>query len=310
VDGHLPVISNPGIGWHVAWRRWTLVMIGCAASFIVMMLPPKSGRKAVRLRTAKSIGALGNVYTSLMSAWITEGDAGKDVSFTATDWVKGFRKQLVAVTLQVVTEKQEMMTAAWEGNIRGRWPHAEYIKITEIEEDMIGVLSQLGGALWKLDTKWRLSLLHHTVVVDPNFISDIVSVFSSVSHSLRTGEPMHTVLPQTLLDRLVLHHQIGAVAATEYEGHGNRVIGPDETQSLDHMFYTSAVVAVYQLMECLDELHAVTRRLCGEVPFRGFERWNLMHKSRRGTSMVALSRPDTIIERELLISKERVENVA
>jgi len=121
---------------------------------------------------------------------------------------------------------------------------------------------------------------------------------------------MHTVLPQTLLDRLVLHHQIGAVATPEFEGHGHRVIGPDETQSLDHMFYTSAVVAVYQLMECLDELHAVTRRLCGEVPFRGFERWNLMHKLRRGTSMVALSRPDTIIERELLISKEKVENVA
>jgi hypothetical protein len=29
---------------------------------------------------------------------------------------------------------------------------------------------QLGGALWKLDTKWRLSLLHHTRVVDPNFV--------------------------------------------------------------------------------------------------------------------------------------------
>jgi len=271
-----------------------------------MMLPPKSGRKAVRLRTANSIGALGNVYTSLMSAWITEGDAGKDVSFTATNWVKSFRSQLIAVTLQVLTGKQEMMTAAWEGNIRGRWPHAEYVRLAEIEEDMVGVLAQLGGALWKLDTKWRLSLLHHTVVVDPNFISDIVSVFSSVSHSLRTGEPMHTVLPQTLLDRLVLHHQIGVVATPEHEAH--RVIGPDETQSLDHMFYTSAVVAVYQLMQCLDELHAVTRRLCGEVPFRGFERWNFLHKSRRGTSMIALSRPDTIVERELLIGKEKIES--
>lgn len=60
---------------------------------------------------------------------------------------------------------------------------------------------------------------------------------------------MHTVLPQTLLDRLVLHHHLGAVASTEFEGHGHRVIGPDENQSLDHMFYTSAVVAVYQLME-------------------------------------------------------------
>jgi hypothetical protein len=120
-------------------------VVGCGASFIVMMLPPKSGRKAVRLRTARSIGALGNVYTSLMSAWITEGDAGKDVSFTANDWVKAFRGQLVAVTLQVLTGKQEMMTAAWEGNIRGRWPHAEYVRLAEIEEDMVGVLAQVRG---------------------------------------------------------------------------------------------------------------------------------------------------------------------
>jgi hypothetical protein len=30
---------------------------------------------------------------------------------------------------------------------------------------------------------------------------------------------------------------------------GRPDIGPDEMQSLDHMFYTSAVVAVYQLMQ-------------------------------------------------------------
>jgi hypothetical protein len=28
IDGHLRVLSNPGIGWSVAWRRWVLVMIG------------------------------------------------------------------------------------------------------------------------------------------------------------------------------------------------------------------------------------------------------------------------------------------
>jgi len=243
-----------------------------------------------------------------MSAWITESDVEKDVSFTASNWVKVFRGQLIAVTVQILAGKQEMMHASWEGNIRGRWPQNEYAKLTEIQEDMIGVLSQLGGALWKLDTKWRLSLLHHTVVVDPNFITDIVSVFSSVSHSLRTGEPMHTVVPQTLLDRLLLHHHIGVVATPDSELDGHTVIGPDETQSLDHMFYTSAVVAVYQLMQCLDELHAITRRLCGEVPFRGFERWKFLHKSRRGTYRNTLSRPDTIVEREPLIENEKVEN--
>ena len=58
---------------------------------------------------------------------------------------------------------------------------------------------------------------------------------------------MHTVLPQTLLDRMLLHHHFGVVATPELDG--NSVIGPDEAQSLDHMFYTSAVVAVYQLMQ-------------------------------------------------------------
>ncbi len=111
-----------------------------------MMLPPQSGRKAVRLRTAESITALGRVYTTLMSAWITESDAGKDVSFTANNWVKAFRGRLVAVALQILPGKQQIMLAAWEGNIRGRWQREEYAKLTEIEEDMIGVLAQVGGS--------------------------------------------------------------------------------------------------------------------------------------------------------------------
>ena len=77
-------------------------------------------------------------------------------------------------------------------------------------------------------------------------ISDIVSVFTSVSQSLRTGEPMHAVLPETLLDRLLLHHRIGEFATPDLDGHSE--IGPHGLQSLDHMFYTSAVIAVYQLM--------------------------------------------------------------
>jgi len=54
------------------------------------------------------------------------------------------------------------------------------------------------------------------------------------------------VLPQTLLDRLLIHHQV--VSATS-DLDGSSEIGPEEIQSIDHMFYTSAVVAVYQLMQ-------------------------------------------------------------
>ena len=58
---------------------------------------------------------------------------------------------------------------------------------------------------------------------------------------------MHTVLPQTLLDRLLLHHQVGEYSTPDPDRRS--VIGLDEMQSIDHMFYTSAVVAVYQLMQ-------------------------------------------------------------
>ena len=107
------------------------------------MLPPKSGRKAVRLRAAASIDELGHAYTMLMSAWIVGDDLRKDVPISSANWVKPFRRRLVAVTAQIQAGKQQMMLASWEGNIRGRWPKHEYVKLTEVQEEMIAVLSQV-----------------------------------------------------------------------------------------------------------------------------------------------------------------------
>jgi Aromatic acid exporter family member 2 len=109
------------------------------------MLPPKSGRKAVRLRAASSIDGLGHVYTTLMSAWITENDAGKDSSFASSNWVRAFRSRAITVTLQIMASKQYMMIASWEGRIRGRWPQKEYAKLTEVQEEIVAVLSQVCG---------------------------------------------------------------------------------------------------------------------------------------------------------------------
>ena len=63
-----------------------------------------------------------------------------------------------------------------------------------------------------------------------------------MSQSLHTGGPIHSVVPESLLDRLLLHHQL----LSEIDGPSG--ISPDEMQSLDHMYYASAVIAVYQLI--------------------------------------------------------------
>ena len=60
------------------------------------------------------------------------------------------------------------------------------------------------------------------------------------------GTPIHSVLPETLLDRLLLNHQSAFTATPDIDGYSD--IGPDEMQSLEHMFYASAVIAVYQLI--------------------------------------------------------------
>lgn len=67
-----------------------------------------------------------------------------------------------------------------------------------------------------------------------------------MSQSLHTGTPLHSVLPETLLDRLLLHHPHAFTTTPDIDGRSD--IGPDEMQSLDHMFYASAVIAVYQLI--------------------------------------------------------------
>jgi len=276
IDGHLSVISDVGIGWEVAWKRWTLVMIGSAASFIVMMLPAKSSRKAVRLGCSKSLTSLSHIYTSLMSAWITNTPSAKELRRTGPPgWANSFRENLFEVVIQLRDLKEMAGWARWEGNVRGHWPYEEYNRLTDIQEEMIAVLAHLAGALAELDDEWRTSFLGHTKVINPNFISDVLSVFSLVAQSLRTGEPMHSVLPQSLLDRLLYH---------DTAVHSNAPITEQcidhvrELRSLNYLFFATAVIAVLQFIELLDELHAITRDLCGEVPFKGFEEWRNVHQ--------------------------------
>jgi len=169
--------------------------------------------------------------------------------------------------------KDTARLARWEGNVRGHWPYAEYDRLVDVQQEMISVLAQLASALAELDDEWRTDFLHHTKVVNPNFISDVLSVFSLVAQSLHTGEPMHTVLPQSLLDRLLYHD-----AAAEASPSTTTVDRVEQLRSLDYLFYATAAIDVLHITELLDELHSITRNLCGEVPFKGFEQWRDVHQ--------------------------------
>ncbi|KAI0646345.1 hypothetical protein C8Q79DRAFT_909612 [Trametes meyenii] len=280
IDGNLPgLVQNIGIGWAVAWRRWVLVMIGCAASFILMMLPPKSGRKAVRLRNASVISGLSYLYSHLTSLWLSADgpfDSTVDVKTAGAQarprWPAELRGKFIALAEQIQDLRIRTAMSKWEGSIRGSWASEDYGRLLDLESDMLASLVLLGGALSNLDPELRKTTMPHTHVLNPHFISDVMSMFFLISQSLRTGEPLHQAQYRNLADRLHYH---GGVAATgpgsDPQARKNHL--RQSLRSYDYMFYATAVVGVLQMVNALNEARTIVAHLCGEVPLEGFERW-------------------------------------
>ncbi|KAJ7032645.1 hypothetical protein C8F04DRAFT_650188, partial [Mycena alexandri] len=138
------------------------------------------------------------------------------------------------------------------------------------EQEAVGEAS-----LGHLETGWRVMFLRNSKVLNPGFIADVMAVFSLISQSLRTGEPMHQVIPMNLLDRLFYHdaHGHARTPLVPPEGFNGQPVDVEGIKSVSYMYYASSIVAVYQLLHSLDELHVITKDLCGEIPLRGFLGW-------------------------------------
>ncbi|TFK82815.1 hypothetical protein K466DRAFT_666286 [Polyporus arcularius HHB13444] len=282
IDGNLPgVLVNVGMGWQVTWRRWLLVMIGCAASFILMMFPPKSGRKAVRLRNAAVISGISYLYSHITSLWLSAGEpfeAARQQKGASANrvWSPQLREKVISIAEQLQDLRVRTVMSKWEGSIRGAWAFEDYNQLVELENDMLGSLILMAGALVNMDPDLRKTTLPHTFVLNPHFISDVVSMFFVLSQSLRTGEPLHAAQCKNLADRLQYHSgyafvsNSGAVSAS----HSNsRKALRQSIGSYEYMFYATAVVAVLNMASTLNELRRVVADLCGEVPLEGFEQW-------------------------------------
>lgn len=114
-----------------------------------MMLPPKSGRKAVRLRNATTIISLSRLYSRLLSAWINDQLPGPDetekagIPSATTEIITEIREQLVAVWIQLQATKTQTAIAKWEGGVRGAWPMNEYMNLVDTQIEMISHLASV-----------------------------------------------------------------------------------------------------------------------------------------------------------------------
>jgi hypothetical protein len=162
----------------------------------MMLIPPQSGRKAVRLRNARTIMRLNNIYSFLISFWISETSSSSSEA-SKTQWQSSFRSQLITAAEEITEVRRLTDMAKWEGNLRGAWPQKEYQQLMETESEILSSLAQvrkavfigfivtglpvaiaiilrlpqMGGALNQMSDEWRVKFLHSTRVLNPNFVS-------------------------------------------------------------------------------------------------------------------------------------------
>lgn len=104
-----------------------------------------------------------------------------------------------------------------------------------------------------------------TMVLNPNFVSisrealyllesnlhdqitDMMSIFALVSQSLRTGEPMHQILPTTLLDRLFYHHSHDIMVAKETDQEPASYV--DRATSIEFLYFSSGITSMSQVIK-------------------------------------------------------------
>ena len=79
-------------------------------------------------------------------------------------------------------------------------------------------------------------------------ISDVLSSFQLISQSIRTGEPLNRGHYQNLLERLHYHAKAAPTVPTLEEDEQS-MFDLDQITNYHYMFYATAVVAVWDLVE-------------------------------------------------------------
>lgn len=115
--------------WRPAFPNLYTGSIGFAASFIMMLLPPQSSRKALRLGSASTISDISQIYGILISSWLTveeededkeangatsKDEENKPISHPYEKWTPAFRAKLIAVATRLGAQKLQMKTIQWE----------------------------------------------------------------------------------------------------------------------------------------------------------------------------------------------------
>lgn len=88
---------------------------------------------------------LSSLYSDITAAWISSEGASEEAQVKSLQhWNPAVRAKVISIAAQLQALKVQTAMAKWEGNIRGVWPMDEYMKLINVETEIMSSLALVG----------------------------------------------------------------------------------------------------------------------------------------------------------------------
>ncbi|KAF8991825.1 hypothetical protein BDQ17DRAFT_1370248, partial [Cyathus striatus] len=227
-DEHVITPGSPGVGFT---KRFTLVTVG------YHIIPPSTTlRKYQRNLLATSSQEPGAIYCSIISS------ANSHEEHAIQDIVTG----LIAVRSKLNRSMFMKSNAIYEFSLRGRWPAQRYQQVLDLQLQLAYSLSNLMSIMEHLEPTWTQAFLRRTRFMDPDFHGDVLSDYTMISSSPRTGDPPPQVTPSPVVHRFLARmHELEVIHKESEEDYGlPRTLTLETLRNEQYMmFYVSVSMA-------------------------------------------------------------------
>ncbi|KAF2997210.1 hypothetical protein E8E14_001560 [Neopestalotiopsis sp. 37M] len=253
-DTHNPVYGNPGVGYNVFWRRLLLVLVGFAASLLVMFFPrPPSGSEHYREFLSGQLCSIKERYALFISTW------------------KSQPSDLIEVVESEALSSQEALEASLKPIEHLRYEFssnnvdsATMLQVCKSIVDMNAHITQLVTYTNRLSPEQRSRFMYATGAAHESFVADLMAVVTLIENSLISGKPLPAIMPAPLLNISLSMQRVNRDDKSSGDHRQEQVTPQDTLMGESGRLWASSIYAYVSLMMRLDGLVLVLKKAVGE----------------------------------------------
>ncbi|KAK6065548.1 hypothetical protein SCUP234_12523 [Seiridium cupressi] len=254
IDTYNPTYGAPGVGYNVFWRRLLLVLIGFAASTIVMFLPrPPSGSRHYRELLSEQLRSVKERYALFASTWISPPSDLVEVCETEAL----LSQEILEASIQPITLLKFEFSSSTINT-------TALLKVCNICIDINSQITQLVLYTNRLTPHLQSRFMQVSGANDEKHIADLMAVLSLLQGSLETGRPLPAILPTPLLNRVSSKMSSDRGEKETDENEVEKLTARELLTAESGRHWASALGAYLALLTRTDELVLVLKKAVGE----------------------------------------------